>query len=310
MSKILTIIALALILLVFLATSAGTLFISGTTDQTYLPPQCSSLHDVQGLPTDTPCLNHAPTQQDLAQAAQKRHSQLELFSSPLRPPLSLVISVQFMEIVGLILLIVIAGTIAGGEYSVGTVRLMYTRGPTRMQFLLAKMGAVLLYTVIGFLVIVALGVATAAVLNLFSGIPIQGTFLQNGGLTHIIMYILGGIVSLFVYVLLAIFLATLGRATVAGVAGAIVWYVLEGLLTTIFGVLSTFVQGPFSDLLKSLPDYLIGNNVSALLQNQATYLLSGSGSTSDLHAWLVLLAYIVLFTGLSLWLTTRRDITN
>src|SRR2546428_44259 len=37
-----------------------------------------------------------------------------------------------------ILAIILAGALVGGEYSLGTVRLMFTRGPTRLQFLFAK----------------------------------------------------------------------------------------------------------------------------------------------------------------------------
>lgn len=313
MSKVLSSIAFALIALIFLVISLGSIFVVSSSDQTFLPPQCSSLRSASGQapPTGITCLNHPPTQQDLAQAAQARKNDLESISSPLRLPTSLYISVQYMMIAGLILLVIIAGTIIGGEYSSGTIRLMYTRGPTRAQFLLAKIGAILTYTIMGLVLIVTLGVILGALLNLISGITMNLDFLQNNGIFYVILYLLAALVSLFVYTMLALFLATLGRATVAGVAGAIVWYILEGLLTSIFGAIGFFVKGPFGDLLKAVPDYFIGNNVDALLQNQAYHFLGGQPSTlSDLHAWLVLAAYIVLFIGLSLWVTVRRDITN
>ena len=313
MSKVLGIIALSLIALIFIVISLGTIFIVNTSEQTFLPPQCSSLRSASGQapPAGVTCLNHAPTQQDLAQAAQDQHDELVSISSPLRLPTSLYISVQFMEIAGLIFLVIIAGTIVGGEYTVGTVRLMYTRGPTRTQFLLAKVGAIFLYTVIGFTLVAVLGIVLGALLNLLSGVTMDLTFLQHGGILSIVLYLLAAIVSLFVYTMLALFLATLGRATVAGVAGAIVWYILEGLLTQVFGVISFFVKGPFGDLLKAVPDYFIGNNVTALLQNQEAHFLGGQPSAlPNLHAWLVLIGYIVLFIGLSLWVTVRRDVTN
>lgn len=312
MSKILSIVAFSLIALIFIVISLGTIFIVNSPVQTFLPPQCSSLRSTSGqLPTGINCLNHPPTQQDLAQATQARQNNLEGISSPLRPPTSLYISVQFMVIAGLILLVIIAGTIVGGEYSSGTIRLMYTRGPTRTQFLLAKAGAIFVYALVGLIAIVVTGVVLGALLNLISGVPIRMDFLQNGGWLYILLYLLAAFVSLFVYTMLALFLATFGRATVAGVAGPIVWYILEGILTSVFGAIGVFVKGPFGDLLKAIPDYFIGNNVSALLQNIEAHFMGGQASTlSDLHTWLVLIAYIVLFIGLSLWITTRRDITN
>jgi len=313
MSRVLNIIVLSLIVLIFLVISLGTIFVVNTSSQTFLPPQCSSLRSASGQapPPSINCLNHPPTQQDLAQAAQSRQNNLESISSPLRLPDSLYISVQYMMIAGLILLVIIAGTIVGGEYSSGTIRLMYTRGPTRTQFLLAKVGAMLIYTVVSFIIVVALGIALAALLNLISGIGMNLDFLHNGGILYVILYLLAAIVSLFVYTMLALFLSTLGRATVAGVAGAIVWYIVETLLTQVFGVIGLFVKGPFGDLLKAVPDYFIGNNVGALMQNQVYHIIGGQASTlSDLHSWLVLMAYIILFIGLSLWITARRDITN
>jgi ABC-type transport system involved in multi-copper enzyme maturation permease subunit len=63
--------------------------------------------------------------------------------------------------------------------------------------------------------------------------------------------------------------------------------------------------------LQAIPDYFIGSNVGALLQNQGSHVFESTPSQlSDLHAVLVLLAYVVLFFGLSWWVNERRDITN
>jgi ABC-type transport system involved in multi-copper enzyme maturation permease subunit len=67
--------------------------------------------------------------------------------------------------------------------------------------------------------------------------------------------------------------------------------------------------------LRSIPDYFIGSNTGALLQNQNQYLgffgaSSPSSTISDLHAVVVLLVYIVVFVGLAVWLNQKRDITN
>jgi len=313
MSKVLSIIGIVLMLLVFLVISIGTIFVVNTTSATYLPPQCSAVRDPQGPqnPNGQPCLDHTPTQAELAQAQQNRQDQLNAISSPLRLPLSLYIAVQVMQNVGLVLIVIIAGTIVGGEYSVGTVRLMSTRGPTRTQYLLGKIGALLVCIVVGFVFIVLIGLVIGALLNLVSGIATNTDFLSNGGIGHMILYAVFGMLGLFVYSILALFLATMGRATAAGVAGALVWWVLESVLSGVLALVALLVKGPFGAFWKAIPDYFISNNIGALLQNQQQYFIGSSPSSlSNLHASLVLLVYLVLFIGLSVFVTLRRDITN
>jgi len=313
MSKVLAIMGVSLMILVFLIISVGELFVLSQPSSTFLPRQCTQINNPQGPqnPNGTPCLDHPPTQAEIAAAQQNKQSQLESTSSPLRLPLSLYVAVQVTQVIGLVLLVIIAGTIVGGEYSVGTVRLMSTRGPTRVQYLLAKLGAILSCIVIGFVFIVLIGLVVGALLNLASGVATDTTFLNNNGIGHILLYALIGMFGLFVYSTLALFLGTLGRATAAGVAGALVWWVLESVLSGILTIVAFIIKGPFGDFLKAIPDYFIGNNVGALLQNQAQYFLGFSASQlSNVHAILVLLVYLALFIGLSLLASVRRDITN
>ncbi len=313
MSKVLGIMGVSLMMLVFLALSLGELYALNAPASSFLSPQCSSVRNPQSAtnPNGQPCLDHSPTQAELAQADQSRQEQLRSISSPLRLPLSLYAAVQVMNVVGLVLLIIVAGTIVGGEYSVGTVRLMSTRGPTRIQYLLAKVGAILVFILVGFVFIVLIGLVTGALLNLISGIATDTGFVSNGGLSHMLLYALIAMFGLFVYTMLSLFLGTAGRATAAGVAGALVWWVLETVLGGILGLVVLFIKGPFGDFLKAVPDYFISNNISALLQNQSQYFLGGGASTlSDLHALIVLLVYCALFIGLSLFISLRRDITN
>ena len=313
MSKVLGVIGLSLMVLIFLTISIGTIFVASTSASTYLPPQCSAIKDPQGPqnPNGVPCLDHQPTKEELAQAAQNRQQQLTSISSPLRLPLSLYVAVQSMQVIGLVLMVIIAGTIVGGEYSVGTIRLMSTRGPTRIQYLLSKVGALLVCIVVGFVFLVLIGLVLGSLLNLVSDIATNTDFLSNGGIWHMLVYALVSMFSLFVYSMLALFLATLGRSTAAGVAGALVWWVLESVLTGVLVLVGTLVRSAFGDFLKAVPDYFIGSNINALLQNQQQYFLGfGASSLSDLHAILVLLVYLALFIGLSILVIIRRDITN
>ena len=240
------------------------------------------------------------------------------FSAGLRLPASLSLVGQLILSLGEILMIILVSTIVGGEYTDKTVRLMLTRGPTRTQFVLAKVGAALVCCAIGASVMIVLGIPLGLFFNLFTGLPFTLDFFTPAWLSHALLYILITIFSLFVYSMLALFLATLGRSTAAGIAGALTWLLLgEAILRTILDFIGTATGGTTGDILRSVPDYFIGSNTGALLQNQNQYLgffgassLSSPSSISNLHAILVLLGYVVAFIGLSLWLNQKRDITN
>jgi hypothetical protein len=63
-------------------------------------------------------------------------------------PGSLLVAGNILDMIGTILLVILAGTMVGGEFGVGTIRLMLTRGPTRSQFLFAKILAILISIVL------------------------------------------------------------------------------------------------------------------------------------------------------------------
>jgi ABC-type transport system involved in multi-copper enzyme maturation permease subunit len=229
----------------------------------------------------------------------------------LRFPLSLGVAVQTALTVGQILIITLAGIIVGEEYGVGTVRLMFTRGPTRIQFLLAKIGALITCNVIGVLGMILLGLLTGQIVTPFLTVHQSFDFLSAAWIGHALLLVLYLLLGLTVYALMALFFATLGKTTAAGIGITLVWVlVIEGLGGTL-GLVGKAMQGPVGDILVAIPHCLIGRNVDALLQNQGHYLFSSALSdVPDGQALLVLAFYIALFIGLSWWITVRRDVTN
>ena len=226
-------------------------------------------------------------------------------------PLSLTVAVEIPRLLGVILIIILVGTIVGGEYSIGTIRLMLTRGPTRTQFLLGKIGAALACIVLGLLFLTLFGILVGQILSLFFSASTNWNFLSLAWLGHGLLYLLSAMAGLFVYAMMALFLATLGRSPTAGVAGGIAWSLLEPVLGLLIGTIGERIQGFLGTFFTAVPDYLIGNNIDALLQNQSLFLTHDSPALiSDLHALLVLAAYAVVFIGLSWWLITRRDVTK
>ncbi len=305
MSKVLFSIAIVIAILVFLLFSLNTFFVLNAPPESFSPPCPPSSAPSQGQSQP----NCPPP--STAQVTQFRESALRSASEPLRLPTSLSIAVQVALSAGTILIIILIGSSAGGEFSIGTVRLLYTRGPTRLQFLLAKVGVAALCAVIGILTISITGILIGQALNALSSIPQVLGFLNASWIAHTLLYLLFAMLDWFIYATIAIFFGTLGRSTVAGIVGALTWLFVEPILGSILNLVGTFSQGPFGNFLKAIPDYFIGNNTGALLQNQGQYIFGGSGSLlSDLHALVVLVIYLTVFIGLSWWINEHRDVTN
>lgn len=307
MSKILSVIGISVMLIAFFAVALTPIIIARDSSNHFLPPPCNTVTR-PGIET---CLNHRTTTADLQHAEQAKMVKVSQTSAPLRLPDSLPVANIIAQYIGMLLIVILAGTIVGGEYSVGTIRLMFTRGPTRSQFILAKVGALLVCTAIGLPVGILLGVVAGAIFNMFTGVATNFAFLTGTWILHQVLYLLVSMLGLFTYAMVALCLATLGRTTAAGVAGALVWWVLENILGSLLSTVGIQVGGVLGDTLKAIPTYFIGSNVNALLQNQVQYLSGGSSSqTSDLQSLLVLAFYVALSIGLAWWVTERRDVTN
>lgn len=305
MSKVLGVSGSLLMILIFLGFGSISLFYVSSPASNFLPPPCTADSKAMGQS----CLDHAPTQTDLARAEAAKHEVIQSSSGLLRLPTSLALTSSMIQGVGLILIVIMAGTISGGEYSVGTIRLMFTRGPTRSQFYLAKIGAVIVFILFMIALGELVGIGTGAILNLFTGVSTTFSFFTGAWLLHALLYILVVALGLFMYAMIALSLSALGKATAAGVAGALIWWVLEFVLRQGFQSLGSQTTGALSAFWKAIPDYLISPNIDALAQNQTQYLGGQPGQLSDLHAILVLATYLVLLIGLAWWATLRRDVT-
>jgi ABC-type transport system involved in multi-copper enzyme maturation permease subunit len=286
-----------ILLTVFIVGAAST-----NTVCTSLPGGARNCHSVEN-----------PTPAEQQQIDQTSHQQVIAVSASLRLPGSLPGAVSIANFVGVALLVILIATAVGGEFSVGTVRLLLTRGPTRTQFFLAKVLTALICTLITLIVLTIIGIIVGALLNLGLGIETSWSFLNGEWLLRAGLYLLTATLGLFVYTTLALSLALLGRATAAGVAGAIIWWFLEGVIGTIIVATTAFATGPVADFVRAIPDYFIGNNISALLNHQAASLTGSSAATSaisDLHALLVLAGWLIIPLAIAWWVNERRDVTN
>ena len=239
---------------------------------------------------------------------------IQRFSEALRLPESLSLVVQLLMTLGQILIIILVSTIVGGEHTDKTVRLMLTRGPTRTQFLLSKIGAAIVCTVLGVAGIALLGILTGFIFNFTTGIAPTFDFFSISWLGHAVLYLLISMFGLFTYAMMALFLSTLGRSTAAGMVGVLTWSFLIEPVINVVALFGKAISGPLGSFFQSLPDYLIGSNISVLLSNQGPYIFpTPSGSqvapqSSDIHGLLVLCVYLVVFIGIALWVNIRRDV--
>ena len=239
---------------------------------------------------------------------------LRRFSESLRLPKSLFLVTQLLLTLGQILIIILVSTIVGGEYTDKTVRLMLTRGPTRTQLLLSKIGAAADAVVLCVVGITLLGILTGFMLNFITGITPTFDFFSMSWLGHALLYMLITMLGLFTYAMMALFLSTLGRATAAGMAGVLTWSFLIEPAISVIGLFGRTISGPLGSFFQSLPAYLIGPNISVLLQNHSPYIFPQSPgaqvpqAATDIHALLVLAVYLVVFIGIALWVSRRRDV--
>lgn len=237
---------------------------------------------------------------------------LAALSEPLRLPISLEMATTQGEFnPAIILLIILIGSSAGGELGIGTVRLLFTRGPWRGQFLLAKYGAALVCAVVGVLGMALLGVIAGQLLNILSGVPQNWHVVSVAWGEHALLYLLVTMLNWCMYAVLAVFFGVLGRSTAAGVGGALTWFFAEPIVSSILTAAGSFSGGAVAVFLRALPDYFMGNNARALQLNQAAYLFGGSGSSqSDISALITLAVYLVALISLTWWLNESRDVTN
>lgn len=271
-----------------------------------LPSTSFATYNCAQFPHDPTCLNHPPTLADYQHAKQQVLSGLALY---LNMPGNWNAQELFLFERLVVLPIIMAGTLVGGEYSLGTVRLMFTRGPSRVQFLLAKVAVAAICIIPTMLLVILLGSGVGAGMAHLAGVGTGWGFLTNAEFGHFVLFALLGMLFWFSYAMMALFFGTLGRSTVAGVVAPLVWLLLEPVVTGFLSSAPGFVQ--------YVPNYFLGNNLLSLIHGQMAALgILGSDSVvqpsvnSAGQPLLVVAVYLIAFVGIACWLTARRDVTH
>jgi ABC-type transport system involved in multi-copper enzyme maturation permease subunit len=301
LSKVLLLVGTLVIAFVFFAIGIAAWHFASQPVTSFVPPNCAVKPNVG-------CINHPATLADMQHEKQRI---LDGAAQLLNMPGVWNVEERFVIQVLAVLGIILAGALVGGEYSLGTVRLMFTRGPSRLQFLIAKIVVLAIYVVPTILFLMLLGTVIGAVMAQLAGIGTGLSFLTAAHFGHLVLFLLLGMLYWFGYMLMALFFGTVGRSTVAGIVGPLVWLALEPVLGNIIAVLTSNVSGGLSDFVKAIPDYFFGNNLSSLLHNQGHALsFAEPGPYADGHSLLVIAVYLIVFAGVAGFLTVRRDVTQ
>ena len=223
-------------------------------------------------------------------------------------PISLANSLAFAQLLGVILVPILASAAMGVEYGWGTLRTALTRGTGRWQLLVAKVVALMLLVVAGLLILSLTSVASSSIVGWLTlsdglGFADSGKWSSAGVMFGKTVY------SLVPYTLLALFFTILTSSTGKGIALVLGYYFIE-----LFAAGALFARfGWFHHI----SDFLLGPNIAGWIEGGTEAQAAGSlvqiplaNVPGNLHASLVLLAYIAVLGAASFWLFQRRDITG
>ncbi len=208
--------------------------------------------------------------------------------------------------IGAVLIMILAASALGTEYGWGTLRGTLTRGVSRWQFLGAKALSLLFLSAGGF-VVVALTVAVSSVIAA-SLVTDYGGGVDAGKWSTVAVMSGKAVYGLLPYAILALFLSVLTSSSSIGIAISLAYYFAESILVQILGGLFNW----FSDV----TDFLLGPSVTSWMTETGVrttgegIMFPLSDPSSQLHAFLVVMAYIILLGTAAFWLFLRRDIAG
>ena len=211
---------------------------------------------------------------------------------------------------------VVAVIVVGLEYQQGTIRVLLARGVGRLRLLAAKVTAITLLGVAGF--IVMLVIMYLAMFISFAVIHRSGDFGQLppyyfGDVTLDGLLVL---LNMFVTLMLGVTLAVIGRNLAFGLAIGLPFFIAETIVGGILRVVSAIAQ---NDVWTHIATFLPGANLSQLSLTlvpdhglqvfiEALSLNVTNGFIDGQHALTAVILYGLAFIGISGYLTWQRDV--
>ena len=227
------------------------------------------------------------------------------FTLPTSAPLSLFMLFSFETgAFGIILLLILTASAMGSEYGWGTLRASIASGPGRAQFLASKMLAMVLIGVGAILVIVLVTALTSLLAQLIPPAE-HGSIFISEGWRDAFIFLGKTIYAIIPFVAIATFLTILTQSSAAGIGLSLGYLIVEWMvLPPILRINDTFEKINEGLLNQNVIEWMFAGNT------QAAETLDVARTPDTLQGFLVILAYIAVFTAAAFWLFLRRDITG
>ena len=209
--------------------------------------------------------------------------------------------------IGAVLIMILAASVLGTEYGWGTLRATLARGVNRWQFLGSKALSLLLLGAGGF-IIVTLTVAVSSLIAA-SLLVDDGGLTDSGEWSTAAVMFGKAVYGLMPYAIMALFLSVLTSSSSMGIAFSLAYFFVESILVQILDEL-------FVEWFGNVTDFLLGPSVTSWM-TETGIRTTGQGSmfpvshpSSQLHAFLVITAYIIIIGVAAFWLFQRKDIAG
>ncbi|HVB65791.1 MAG TPA: ABC transporter permease subunit [Nitrolancea sp.] len=204
---------------------------------------------------------------------------------------------------GQIVLVVIAASMVGAEFSWGTIRMMVGTGVARSKLLLAKLIALTLTTIVFLVLAVAAGTFASFLVTVISGHTLTLGTVNSAWWGDLALMTVRGFFVLWVMMVLAFSIASITRSTAAGIAVGIGWPFLERIGTALLGLI-----GSIGDTINK---WLISTNSNALIAHSGFGPQTiAKGTPTVWHAFGVLLLYSVVLLAITFAIFRKRDIAS
>jgi ABC-type transport system involved in multi-copper enzyme maturation permease subunit len=204
---------------------------------------------------------------------------------------------------GSILLVVLAASIIGSEYSWGTVRVLVGSGVSRTKLLASKLLTMAMVTVLFVIAGVLATTLSSVVLTIAGGHTLTLGWLDGAAAIDIVLMLVRTTFTLFISVVLGFAIAVITRSVAAGIALGIGFGIAEAILAQLLESI-----GGIGETLSRL---LITPNISAITS------LNGFGdrvrpedAIDPWRATALLTAYMVVLLAIAFTVFRRRDIAS
>ncbi|MCH8901830.1 MAG: ABC transporter permease subunit [Chloroflexi bacterium] len=209
---------------------------------------------------------------------------------------------------GSMLVGILTASVVGTEYSWGTARQALLRGQTRSEYLTLKLIGLVMMASVGLLAALGIGILFSLMASAIAGEEVSGSTSFGAA----ILMVLRAGYTIMPYGLLAFALTTVSRSTTLGVAGSVIFVVLEAIMIAVFSGIGT----AWSETARA---FLPGHNVAAILSANridegAFFSLAPREQLLPVSlpdptvAALVLALYCLVFLAISYAVFQRRDL--